>query len=161
MSATNLTGEMSVLPGMIEVVVHIVASRVVADPDIIAMDVRSIGMAGLIHVRRMVIAMVSTPVRCRRLSDRAAPNGSRTMVGDVASPNVGRAALMGRGRCGLMAACGSAAFMAAALLGKCGDGADQHYGEKSCKPSHTLSSFCPGFLLPVQHKSDKGRKPEK
>jgi len=50
MASTEATCEATVLPGMIEVVVRIVAPGVVADPLAVGMDVRCVGVPGLVVV---------------------------------------------------------------------------------------------------------------
>ncbi len=47
-AAAEAAGKASVLPGMIEVVVGIVGTGVVADPFAVRMDVRRVGMSGLV-----------------------------------------------------------------------------------------------------------------
>jgi hypothetical protein len=52
-AAAEAAGETSVLPRMIEMIVGVVGAAVMADPFAIGMDVRSVGMAGLVvEVRR-------------------------------------------------------------------------------------------------------------
>lgn len=46
--AAESAGKASVLPGMIDVVVEIVAARIVADPLAVGVDVGSIGMSGFV-----------------------------------------------------------------------------------------------------------------
>ena len=47
-TATEAAGKAAVLPGMIEVVVRIIGAGVVANPLAVSVDVRCIGMAGLV-----------------------------------------------------------------------------------------------------------------
>jgi hypothetical protein len=116
-SAANLAGEMSVLPRMIEMIVGVAGSGV-ADPCVIAVNVRGVGMARLVYMGRTTASRLSTFVSS--WSRGAAPDGW-TMRGDMASAN-----LMGRGSrlvsgsrsASLMTASGSASLMAT-LLGEC------------------------------------------
>lgn len=120
-STSDLAGKVSVLPRMVEVIVGVVAPSVMADPTIIAMDVRGFGMAGLIDMRRTGF------VGCG--SDRRTLDGLRAVCGDVASS---KAALMLRSRGGslvlahFVTASGSATFTTM-LLCECSDGTDQHH----------------------------------
>lgn len=61
-AATDATGEVAMLPGMVEMIVNVVASGVVADPGFAAVDVWGVGMAS---------AIVEMPVffRCVRSFD--------------------------------------------------------------------------------------------
>ena len=68
-AAAEAAGKASVLPGMIEVVVRVVAARVMANPFAVRMDVRRVGMSGLV-----------VEVRSRR---HRMFNRSRPMGGDV------------------------------------------------------------------------------
>jgi hypothetical protein len=47
-AATETAGEAAMLPGVVEVIVGVVASSVVADPGFAAVDVGGIGMASVI-----------------------------------------------------------------------------------------------------------------
>jgi hypothetical protein len=49
-AAAEATGEVAVLPGMVEVVVNIVMAGVVADPFAVGVDVRSVGMASFVGI---------------------------------------------------------------------------------------------------------------
>jgi hypothetical protein len=108
-SAANLTGKMSVLPGMIEMIVGVAASCV-SDPGVIAVNVRCIGMAGLVNVRRTPASRLSTSVRS--WSHGRAADRSWTVGGNVASTD-----LMRRRSC-LVTGSGRASLMAT-LLGEC------------------------------------------
>jgi hypothetical protein len=92
-----VTGEVAVLPGVVEVVVGIAAGM--ADPASIVMDVWGIGMAGLIL--EPMRAMVSAS---RRRMIAAAAHGSGTAVGNKAAAHVAAAATNG---------------MTARMLGEC------------------------------------------
>lgn len=50
MAATKASGEATMFPRMIEVIVRIIAAGIVADPFVVGVDVRSIGMALLVRV---------------------------------------------------------------------------------------------------------------
>jgi len=48
MSGTDFAGEVSVLPGMVEMIMSIIAPGAMADPLSIGVNVRSLGMTGLV-----------------------------------------------------------------------------------------------------------------
>ncbi len=57
MAGTDFTGEVSMLPRVIEVIVRIVRARVMADPLVIGMNVGCLGMSRLVFERRPNIAL--------------------------------------------------------------------------------------------------------
>jgi hypothetical protein len=57
--------EMPVLPGMIKVVVRVITASVVADPVTALVDVRGIGMAGMVGKVAMVFRRVRSSMKCR------------------------------------------------------------------------------------------------
>jgi hypothetical protein len=69
-AGAEAAGEVAVLPGMIEVIVNVVASGVVADPFAVGVNVRRVGMAG------MIVEMLRRGVRRARRR--------RTVLGNVA-----------------------------------------------------------------------------
>ena len=64
MVATEAAGEVSVLPGMIEVVVGIIAAGVVADPLAVGVNVRNIGVPRFVVEMAVVLRRMGCSHRC-------------------------------------------------------------------------------------------------
>jgi hypothetical protein len=74
----DASGEVAMLPGMIKVIVGIIATGIVAYPLIVGMNVRSFGVAGFVGI---FWSLWRCPVWLR-------PGRSRTVSGDVPSADV-------------------------------------------------------------------------
>jgi len=70
-AAAETAGEAAVSPGMIDMVVGIIAAGVMADPFAVGVDVRGVGMAFLVVESAMLVSRAS----------RSVMHGGRTMLG--------------------------------------------------------------------------------
>jgi hypothetical protein len=136
MVASEPTVEMTVLKRVIEVIVRIVAARIMSDPVVVVVHVRGVGMTG--HVGAMT-----------------ADVGSMTAdVGSV-SINAGRRGTVRRNVATAEAVCTAAGVADAATAAVCaaattpalrkgGMRNDQEYDERSKKFMHCSSTTCDG-----------------
>jgi hypothetical protein len=84
-AAAEATGEVAVLPGMVEVVVNIVMAGVVADPFAVGVNVRRVGMACLV----VEVRSLGRWMRCARRFG--------TVGGNVGGSSADLAAMLGQG----------------------------------------------------------------
>jgi hypothetical protein len=90
-TAANAAGETAMLPGTIEMIVGIIAAGIVADPRVVVVNVRSVGMISFIRIPwgLLRVAMIVLP------GVILLPGGRRAMGRNVSSTDVlGRFALM-------------------------------------------------------------------
>jgi hypothetical protein len=70
MAASKATAELAVCPGLVDVVVGIVAAGVVTDPFVALIDVRDIGVSGLVTVIALRFSRVGRAVILARATCR-------------------------------------------------------------------------------------------
>src|SRR5208283_694161 len=95
MAGSNTTAEVAVFPRMIKVIMGIVPARVVSNPRVVTVNVRSVGVPMLITViSRLGRLVYLLPSMCRLCMYRGARRG-RSVCGDMLLAHAWRAALLG------------------------------------------------------------------
>ncbi len=103
MTTAEAAGEAAVFPGMIEAIVGIVAARIVPNPGVIVVDMRSFRMTGVIAERTMIFlragllraAFLRAAFGCAIFrARRSTSRGRRSVSRNVAATDIARAAAL-------------------------------------------------------------------
>jgi hypothetical protein len=141
MAAAKAAIEAAVFPGMIDVIVGIVAARIVANPLVIVVDVRGFRMVGLIAEGASIL--LRSGFRCAifgcailRGARRSASHGSGTTRGHMTAANITSASAV--------SATAAALFLrvcaTAATLEERGDAKSEEESEQGDEILHVMSS---------------------
>jgi len=141
MAAAKAAIEAAVFPGMIDVIVGIVAARIVANPLVIVVDVRGFRVVGLIAEGASIL--LRSGFRCAifgcavlRGARRSASHGSGTMRGHVTAANITSASAVSA----TTAALSLRVCATAATLEERGDAKSEEESEQGDEILHVMSS---------------------
>jgi len=146
MAAAKAAIEAAVFPGMIDVIVGIVAARIVANPLVIVVDVRGFRVVGLIAEGASIL--LRSGFRCAifgcailRGARRSASHGSGTTRGHMTAANITSASAVSASA---VSATAAALFLrvcaTAATLEERGDAKSEEESEQGDEILHVMSS---------------------